>query len=144
MILVDETTHQVTFLGQTQPGRVHDKKLADDAELTFPAGTCLTQDTGFQGYAPPGAFVIQSKKRMRGQWLSACDHIANRLKASGRVLVEHTMAGIKRCHIVTAVLRRASLAVSDMVMTLACALHNLRTDFRYLRSRDFQLKLYFR
>jgi len=31
-----------------------------------------------------------------------------------------------------------------LVMQIACSLHNLRTDFRYLRSLPYQLKCYFR
>jgi len=30
------------------------------------------------------------------------------------------------------------------VMQIACSLHNLRTDFRYLRSLPYQLMRYFR
>ena len=144
MLLIDEDSRQVIYLSPTQPGRMHDKKVADAAALQFPAGTRLTQDTGFQGYAPAQVHIIQPKKQMRGQWLSATDQIANRLKARARVLIEHVVAGIKRCRIVKDVLRNTAPGFSDLVMDIACALHNLRTEFRYRRSRPYQLKHYFR
>jgi hypothetical protein len=144
VLLADERTRQVVYLSPTHPGKTHDKRIADEAPLQYPAGTQLTQDTGFQGYAPANVHVIQPKKQMRGQWLSALDVIANRLKARARVLVEHVIAGIKRCRIVKDVLRSTQPAFSDQVMHIACALHNLRTDFRYLRSDAYKLQRYFR
>lgn len=143
VLLADERTRQVVYLSPTHPGKTHDKRIADEAQLQYPAGTRLTQDTGFQGYAPANVFIIQPKKQMRGQWLSATNVIANRLKARARVLVEHVVAGIKRCRIVKDVLRNTKPGFSDQVMHIACALHNLRTDFRYLRSRPYQLAYYF-
>src|SRR5258708_5691440 len=143
VLLVDEDTQQVLYLSPTRPGQIHDKKLADEAALQFPSGTRLTQDTGFHGYAPAHVHIIQPKKQMRGQWLSATDRIANRLKARARILVEHVVAGIKRCRTVKDVLRNRLPGFSDLVMAIACALHNLRTDFRYRRSRAYQLKHYF-
>ncbi len=144
VLLVDEDTRRVLYLSATRPGSLHDKKLADDAALQFPRGSRLIQDTGFQGYAPAQVHIIQPKKQMRGQWLSATDHIANRLKARARILVEHVVAGIKRCRTVKEVLRNRLPGFSDLVMDIACALHNLRNDFRYRRSPTYQLKHYFR
>jgi hypothetical protein len=144
VLLADERTRQVVYLSPTHPGKTHDKRIADEAHLQYPAGTRLTQATGFQGYAPANVHVIQPKQHMRGQWLSATEVIANQLKARARVLVEHVMAGIKRCRIVKDVLRNTKPGFSDQVMHIACALHNLRTDFRYLRSDAYQHNLYFR
>ena len=81
---------------------------------------------------------------MRGSFLSAADRLSNRLIASARIVVEHVIAGIKRCRIVKEVLRNTKHGFSDLVMQIACSLHNLRTDFRYLRSLPYQLKCYFR
>jgi len=62
VLLVQEQTHKVIYLGPTSAGKTHDKKLADQAGLTYPPGATLTQDTGFQGYAPPGVVLYQPKK----------------------------------------------------------------------------------
>lgn len=84
VLLADERTRQVVYLSPTHPGKTHDKRIADEAHLQYPAGTQLTHDTGFQGYAPANVHILQPKKQMRGQWLSASDVIANRLKAQAR------------------------------------------------------------
>lgn len=134
----------MTYLSHTYPGKTHDKKMADLEAVQYPAGAQLTQDLGFQGYAPPKVFIIQPKKQWRGQWLSTADLLSNHLIAGARVVVEHIIAGIKRCRIVKDVFRNTAKGFSDLVMQVACALHNLRTDFRYLRSVSYQLNAYFR
>ena len=144
VILADERTRQVVYLSQTQVGKTHDKQVADQEAIRYPAGTRLTKDLGFQGYEPANVWTIQPKKQGRGGFLGTADRLANRLIASARIVVEHVIAGVKRCRIVKDVFRNTKQGFSDLVMHIACALHNLRTDFRYLRSRPYQLKCYFR
>jgi DDE superfamily endonuclease len=55
----------------------------------------------------------------------------NRLVCSFRVVVEHSIAGIKRCRIVKEVLRLRKAGISDRVMEIACGLHNLRLSCRH-------------
>jgi hypothetical protein len=55
----------------------------------------------------------------------------NRLIASVRIVVEHVIAGVKRCRIVKDVLRLTSAGMSDRVMEIACGLHNLRILCRH-------------
>jgi len=55
----------------------------------------------------------------------------NRLLSSARVLVEHGIAGVKRCRIVKDVLRLTRAGISDAVMEIACSLHNLRVSCRH-------------
>ena len=50
--------------------------------------------------------------------------------ASVRIEVEHVIAGIKRCRIVKDVLRLTKEGISDLVMEIACGLHNLRVTCR--------------
>lgn len=47
-----------------------------------------------------------------------------------RVKVEHAIAGIKRLRIVKDILRNTKDDFSDLVMFLACGLHNFRVDHR--------------
>ena len=47
-----------------------------------------------------------------------------------RVRVEHALAGVKRCRIVKEVFRNTKEGVTDLVMTIACGLHNLRVHYR--------------
>jgi len=44
--------------------------------------------------------------------------------------VEHALAGVKRSRIVKDILRNTKDGFSDMVMAIACALHNFRVDHR--------------
>jgi hypothetical protein len=46
-------------------------------------------------------------------------------------VVEHAIAGIKRCRIVKDVLRLTKPGISDRVMEIACGLHNLRVSCRH-------------
>lgn len=62
ILLVQQQTGQVIYLGQTLPGKTHDKRAADEAAIVYPANATLDQDSGFQGYAPPGVLTRSPKK----------------------------------------------------------------------------------
>jgi hypothetical protein len=62
ILLVNETTGKVIYLGPTEPGAKHDKKAADEAQIEYPACATLDKDTGFQGYEPDGILTRQPKK----------------------------------------------------------------------------------
>ena len=59
------------------------------------------------------------------------DTFLNHLISSARVVVENVIAGVKRCRIVKEVLRLTKAGLSDMVMEIACGLHNLRVSCRH-------------
>lgn len=63
LILVNENTSKVVYLSPTVEGKKHDKKLADEALISYPPNASLTKDTGFQGYEPEGVLSEQPKKR---------------------------------------------------------------------------------
>jgi hypothetical protein len=62
LLLVNETTGKVVYLGPTLAGKTHDKKAADEAQITYPANATLDKDTGFQGYEPAGVLTAQPQK----------------------------------------------------------------------------------
>ena len=62
VVIVQAKSKRVGFLSQTYAGKTHDKKIVDTEPIVYPAGTTLSQDTGFQGYAPEVAQISQSKK----------------------------------------------------------------------------------
>lgn len=66
VLLINEHTRQIVFLSPTQPGSIHDKKVADKvadiANICYPPAATLTKDTGFQGYEPDGVITYQPKK----------------------------------------------------------------------------------
>lgn len=67
---------------------------------------------------------------MRGKELSEVDKFFNRLISSVRIVVENVISGVKRCRIVKDILRLTKENISDVVMEIACGLHNLRVTFR--------------
>ena len=62
IVLVNESTSKVIYLGPTESGSKHDKKAADEAAISYPAQATLDKDTGFQGYEPAGVLTRQPKK----------------------------------------------------------------------------------
>ena len=86
------------------------------------------QNTGKS--ATQAQFAILEKKP-RGQALSVEDHFLNHLVSSARVVVENVLAGVKRCRIVQDVLRLTTAGIADLVMEIACGLHNLRVSCRH-------------
>ena len=104
---------------------MHDKRIGDDEDSTFPP--CgLLQDTGFQGYKPDHVDTYQPKKKPRGKELTEAEKAENTMISSIRILVEHVIAGVKRCRIVKEVFRNTTAKFSDQVMEISCGLHNFR------------------
>jgi len=67
---------------------------------------------------------------VRGQELTPIDKFINKIISSVRIVVENVISGIKRCRIVKDELRLTKQNISDVVMEIACGLHNLRVTFR--------------
>ncbi len=63
--------------------------------------------------------------------MSLSEKWLNRIFSSVRVVGEHSICGIKRCRIVKEVLRLRRVGISDLVMEIACGLHNLRVWCRH-------------
>lgn len=130
MIITNEQNRTVVYLSQTYPGKTHDKKIAEQEAIQYPVHSTLTKDTGFQGYEPPGVWTLQPKKKPKGKMLGTVDLLSNRFIASSRIKIEHVLASVKRSRIVKDVLRNTQDGFSDLVMQIACGLHNLRVSFR--------------
>ena len=59
------------------------------------------------------------------------DKLLNRIVSGARIPVEHTIAGVKRSRIVKDIFRNTKQGLSDLVMAVACGLHNLRVVSRH-------------
>ena len=59
------------------------------------------------------------------------DPFLNHLISSARVIVENVIAGVKGCLMVKDVLRLTKAGIADLVMEIACGLHNLRVSCRH-------------
>jgi hypothetical protein len=64
-LLTNVHTRKVVYLSPTESGKKHDKKIADENDISYPVGATLGKDTGFQGYEPEGVVTFQPKKAKR-------------------------------------------------------------------------------
>jgi hypothetical protein len=131
-LVVGLDDRQIKHLSKTHEGKKHDKKICDEEGMTVPAGSDLYRDSGFQGHEMLGVNIHQPKKKPRGGELSVVDKVQNRLISNVRVVVEHVIAGVKRCRIVKDIFRNTKEAYDDRVIELACGLHNFRSEHRLL------------
>ena len=129
-LIVTLGSRRVEYLGCTWEGRKHDKKICDDEGHEFPEGSTLYKDAGYQGYEPAGVHTRQPKKKPRGGELTQAEKEQNSLISSMRIVVEHVICGVKRCRIVKDVFRNTRDRFADLVMEIACGLHNFRTAYR--------------
>ena len=129
-LITERRSGKVLYLSGTYEGKRHDKKIADREGYRFPSGSKLLQDTGFQGYKPEGAMIIQPKKKPRNGELTAIEKGINRAISSLRVVVEHHIGGVKRAQIVVQPFRNRMAGFADAVMETACGLHNFRLAHR--------------
>ena len=130
IIIVDRDMRTVAYLSQTYEGTWHDKAICDEEQYTCPEHATLEKDRGFQGYEPKGVITYQPKKKPRNGALSIADKILNRAISSSRIVIEHVLAGVKRCRIVKDVFRNTRIGIEDRVLVIACGLHYFRQKMR--------------
>jgi len=114
-------------LGSIWEGKKHDKIICDEERHEFPDGSILYKGTGYQGYEPSGVDTRQPKKKPRSGELTESE---NTLISKMRITVEHVLCGVKRCRIVKDIFRNTKDGFDDLVMEIACGLHNFRTAYR--------------
>ena len=59
------------------------------------------------------------------------DTCLNHLVSRVRLVVENLLAGVTRCRRVKDIVRLTKAGIADMVMEMACGLHNLRVSCRH-------------
>jgi len=116
----------IWFLSASYAGRVHDKRIADQAGYRLPEGSVLAQDSGFQGFTLPGVTILQPKKKPRKSTLTDEEKAQNQWISHIRVLIEHSIGGVKVYRIVHDVIRHWCSDIRDQVMAICCGLFNLR------------------
>jgi len=62
IVIATAKKKRVSFLGQTQPGQMHDKNAAETEKISYPTHIRLHKDAGFQGYEPKVKKLFQPKK----------------------------------------------------------------------------------
>jgi hypothetical protein len=125
-VVIVDATGAIRFLSATYAGRVHDKHIADESHYQLPEGSVLAQDSGFQGFALPGVIILQPKKKPPKGKLTDEEKADNRWISHIRILVEHSIGGIKVYRIVHDVIRHYTSEIRDQVMEICCGLYNFR------------------
>jgi hypothetical protein len=133
VVIVDRRTRKIKALSRTRPGKMNDKRVADEECYRFPKRSTLWKDTGFQGYEPPGITTIQPKKRPRKGTLTDEEKARNTEISRVRVRIEHAIGGAKVYRIAHDVFRNRREGFVDLSFETTCALHNLRCDYRLNR-----------
>jgi len=121
---------EVLYLSETYEGSVHDKKICDEEPFEFQQEIELLQDLGYQGHTPKNAVIQMPVKSSKYNKLTEEEKNDNKTKSSRRVAIEHAISGVKRCRVVKDIFRYRRYGYDDLVMELACGLHNLRVDYR--------------
>ena len=125
-LLLINATLRIVFLSETQPGSVHDKRMADTTPYPLPAGSQLLQDLGFQGCTLKAVEILQPTKKPRVKELTPQQQADNREIARRRVRIAHVNSSVKRYRMLKETIRMWKDGMRDMVMEIGCALHNLR------------------
>jgi hypothetical protein len=78
----------------------------------------LCKDKAWKEHEPKGVISLQPKKKPFSKKLEAHDQFLNSVISSFRIVVEHVISGIKRCHIVKDVFRNTKDGYDDLVMEI--------------------------
>ena len=125
LTLCDQTQY-IFYLSPSEDGSMHDKAMADKHPIQLPHGSVLKQDMGFIGHEPAGVVIEQPFKKPKNGELTFSQKIYNKIFSSTRITIEHANSGLKRLRMVQGTIRVHSYMIRDMIMAVACALHNLR------------------
>lgn len=123
-------TRQGNDRSKTSAGTRHDTKSAEEEPPRYPTDICVEKDPGFQGYAPEGVTPWQPQKKPKGKALPPEHQTQNRLIARIRMVIEPSIAGMQRGRMVKELFRNTQEKYDDLVMEIACALHNFRVACR--------------
>ena len=120
----------ILFLSTTFEGRVHDKEIAEYSAYPLPPSSQLLQDLGFVAFKLDAVEMLQPHKKPRGGVLTPEQKAANQALARRRIRIEHVNSSVKRCRMLKEPLRLWRYTIRDLVMEVACGLHNLRLRYR--------------
>ena len=117
---------RVILLSQARPGRIHDKRQLDEADLVgnIPDDVAVEGDLGFQGLQKEFVNIHLPHKKPRGKELSEPQKQENREFSRQRIKCEHAHAGIKRYNAVSAIYRNRVADFDDRLMVIATGLWN--------------------
>jgi hypothetical protein len=129
-VLISGDDQKILYLSPTYSGSVHDKTIADEQDFQFQRTIDLLQDSGFQGFKPQNANIIQPLKKPKGKELTDEQKKLNKAKSKVRVVVEHSIRGAKIWRIAKDVCRTWKIDQRDYNIFISCGLHNFRLRAR--------------
>lgn len=137
ILLVRPDNQAVLYLGETVAGSVHDKKAMENAGPSPGPQRKLIDlglDLGFEGLSLPGFKLVLPIKKPKGQELTDTQKSQNKAFSRIRVVVENAICGVKRCRSVADTYRNIKTGTDDLLMSIACGLHNIRVAYRYSKA----------
>jgi hypothetical protein len=127
-LIISNETKKVLLLSDTKAGKHHDYEITKEENVLSNVSQDIGVwvDLGFQGIKKdyPQLKVVIPHKKPSGGELSLEQKAENRIISGIRVIVEHTIAGIKRLKAVTDPYRNHKPLVADKFMLLACGIWN--------------------
>lgn len=94
--------------------------------MNLPSGSTLWHDTGFLGHKPENITIKTPTKLSKGKQLADTQKEKNSKISSFRILVAYAIGGVKKCRIVKDRFICHKFGFDDLVMPIACNLHNFR------------------
>ena len=133
-MLISTPGKRIVYLSGVQPGSLHDYALLQqcfDPQKPWFKPCKVRLDLGFQGFADlykcAELFIPFKKKRVaKGQSneLSEEQKRINKEQATQRIVVEHSIGGMKRYHILCNRLRMKATAFMDTITGVCAGLWN--------------------
>ena len=77
-----------------------------------------------------GVEICMPRKKPKGKELTAVEKQENKRISGVRIKVEHAIGGMKKCRIVKERFRCHKFGFEDMVILIACGLHNFRISHK--------------
>ena len=134
ILLARPDNQEILYLSDTRDGSVHDKTVIENEGLSpgkHKTSISLGLDLGFEGLEIPGFRMILPGKKPKGKELSEVAKSQNKTFSQIRVKVENAICGVKRSRSVFDTYRNIRVGMDDMLMSVACGLHNVRVAYRY-------------
>ena len=126
MIVACDEKKRICFLGQSKRGRRHDKNLFAKAgiEPNIPKDVTIWGDSGMQGIKHENKQI--PKKASKNKPLTQAEKADNGIIAGIRIVVEHSIGGMKRLGCMTDIYRNRKPNFDDALALVSAGLANLR------------------
>lgn len=125
-LLIATFTGIILFLSPTIEGKTHDKHLAENVHPHIQKKINLLADLAFIGIHTENYQLELPHKKPKNKELTKMQKTQNKLFSRKRVKIENIIAHLKTLRIVKDKNRNYKLGFRNMVMRIACALHNFR------------------